>query len=159
MRITVIHNPTAGDEAISERKLLSLLRDAEFEPTYYSKKDEWKSFVEDPREMVVIAGGDGTIRSVARRLIGKDVPIAVIPLGTANNIAASLGVEGSPEEIIAQWPRAKARSFDVGIVEEPSDKTWFLEGAGVGLFADTMSILDAVDDNTDAEFSTTRDKL
>jgi YegS/Rv2252/BmrU family lipid kinase len=42
--------------------------------------------------MVVAAGGDGTISEVAEALIGTDIPLGIIPVGTANVFARELGI-------------------------------------------------------------------
>jgi diacylglycerol kinase family enzyme len=55
--------------------------------------------------LVVAAAGDGTVRAVVTRLIGKGLPIAVLPLGTANNIwntlASQMPVPATVQEILA----------------------------------------------------------
>ena len=49
-------------------------------------------------------GGDGTVGRVTRRMVGRGVPITVLPSGTANNIARSLGLIERPfEELIRGW--------------------------------------------------------
>ena len=59
-------------------------------------------------DLIVAVGGDGTVASVAREVAGHDVPLAVLPVGTANNIAFSLGCDGPLDELIDHWPRAVA---------------------------------------------------
>ena len=46
-------------------------------------------------DCVVAAGGDGTVARVARALAGGPIPLAVLPAGTANNIATSLEIDGT----------------------------------------------------------------
>jgi len=59
---------------------------------------------EEPGDIVAVAGGDGPVGKVARRLIGSPTPIAILPLGTANNIANTLDVTGkSLKELIRSW--------------------------------------------------------
>ena len=43
-------------------------------------------------DLVVVAGGDGTIRPIASELDGTNIPLAIIPVGTFNNLALSLGL-------------------------------------------------------------------
>ena len=93
--------------------------------------------------MVAVAGGDGTVGKVARELIGSRIPIAVLPMGTANNIGNMLGIAGTPlPELIKGWKTARGVNFDAGLAKGPWGSQYFIEGFGVGLFAETMSRLD-----------------
>jgi diacylglycerol kinase (ATP) len=90
-----------------------------------------------------VAGGDGTVGKVARLLLGSRTPIAILPMGTANNIATTLGIVGkSPKELIKGWPAARPINFDAGIAKGPWGTEHFIEGFGIGLFAETMAGLD-----------------
>lgn len=88
--------------------------------------------------LVVAAGGDGTLRAVATRLLGRDVALSVLPLGTANNIARTLGVDGEPLELIAGLAEPNRCAFDVGRVTAPWGVHYFLEALGFGFYADTL---------------------
>src|SRR5205085_12423826 len=104
MRVTLIHNPTAGDESFSATKLTALIEQAGHEVSYQSSKKDYKSALKEPADLVAVAGGDGTVRKVAIQLLGRNIiPIAVLPCGTANNIAKSLSITESPPELIAGW--------------------------------------------------------
>jgi diacylglycerol kinase family enzyme len=93
--------------------------------------------------VVAVAGGDGTVAKVARRLVGSRTPIAVLPMGTANNIAKTLGIKGKPlPQLIKGWSSARCVNFDAGMAMGPWGSECFIEGFGVGLFAETMSQLD-----------------
>jgi len=94
-------------------------------------------------DIVAVAGGDGTVGKVARCLIGSRTPIAVLPLGKANNVANMLGLTGrSLEDLIKGWKTAHCVNFDAGVAKGPWGSQCFIEGFGVGLFAETMSQLD-----------------
>lgn len=86
-------------------------------------------------DCVVAAGGDGTVAKAGRVLAGGDVPLAILPLGTANNIAASLAIEGTPAELVAKWSPGRVVRIDVGVVQDSSGSSYFLEGVGTGLIA------------------------
>lgn len=136
MRATLIHNPTAGSEQPSTERLVGWLRDTGYAVRYASsKRRAYVQALEDPGDLVVVAGGDGTVTKIAKRIAGRDVPLAILPLGTSNNIANTLGVEGSAEEIIRELPAARHRWLDVGVARAPWGTMQFLESSGLGLFA------------------------
>src|SRR5687768_18029855 len=106
MKVTVIHNPDAGNgDQPSGEEIIELIRRAGHEPRYQSsKEDGWQTALEDPGDLVAVAGGDGIVGTVAKRMIGRATPIAVLPLGTANNIAKTLDLMDVPlGELIRGW--------------------------------------------------------
>jgi diacylglycerol kinase (ATP) len=140
MNVTVIHNPAAGAETVSADELCEALRAAGHEPSYASTLDHgWIDAVQEADDVVLAAGGDGTVTSVARLLIGRPVALAVLPLGTANNIAEALHVRCHWSELVRDFGTWRRVGFDVGIASGPWGERPFLEGAGFGLFADTMA--------------------
>jgi diacylglycerol kinase (ATP) len=140
MNVTVIHNPAAGAETVSADELCDALRAAGHEPSYASTLDHgWIDAVQEADDVVLAAGGDGTVTSVARLLIGRPVALAVLPLGTANNIAEALHVRCHWSELVRDFGTWRRVGFDVGIASGPWGERPFLEGAGFGLFADTMA--------------------
>jgi len=70
------------------------------------------------------------------------VTLGVIPLGTANNVARTLGVQGEPLDVIAGYAGAGVRPFDLGRVEAPWGQDLFLEACGCGAFADVLAEYD-----------------
>lgn len=143
MRVTLVHNPEAGNGTVSAEHLLDLLAEAGHEVRYQSsKKKGIKRALEEPAEIVIAAGGDGTVDKVLRRMAGRDTPIAILPLGTANNVATALDVRGPTETLIAGWPEARPRPFDVGVAQGPWGRRLFLEGVGLGALAAGAAPLD-----------------
>jgi len=137
MRITLIHNPKAGDAEHGKKKLMAALAKAGHHATYQStKKGDYKKALKTPTDLVLVAGGDGTVAKVAGRLIDTGIPLSVLPLGTANNLARTLGFVASPEEIIARLQGGKKRAFDIGVIRERLGTRYFFEAVGGGLFAD-----------------------
>ena len=139
MRITLVHNPKAGRGKLAKRDLMAALTKAGHHAIYQStKKSDYKKALKEPADLVLAAGGDGTVGRVGHELIDTGIPLAVLPLGTANNLARSLGFCASPKEIITGLESAKRRSFDVGLARGPWGKRYFFEGAGGGLLADYL---------------------
>jgi diacylglycerol kinase (ATP) len=137
MRIILMHNPNAGDAEHGEEELMAALVKAGHHATYHStKKSDYKKALKKPADLVLVAGGDGTVVKVACQLIDTGIPLSVLPLGTANNLARSLGFAGSPEEIITRLEGGEKCAFDVGTTRGPWGTRYFFEAAGGGLFAD-----------------------
>ena len=139
-QVTLLHNPNAGDEEHNKKELKSLLKGNGWECRYYSTKDKgWKNF-EANTDLLVIAGGDGTVRKTIKNLLARKneiknfPPIALIPLGTANNIGNTLGITGTPGEIISSWRNSEIQKFDLGRIHNIDEAKFFLEGFGIGIF-------------------------
>jgi diacylglycerol kinase (ATP) len=142
VRVTLIHNPSAGSSDKDDpRKLEKLLARAGHDVRYVSTKDDdWKGALKKRAELVVVAGGDGTVGRVIRRMVGRGVPVTVLPMGTANNIARTFGLlDRSFEELLQGWEGARRIKLDVGVAEGPWGERYFIEGVGAGLFAQMLA--------------------
>jgi diacylglycerol kinase (ATP) len=137
MRVLLMHNPSAGDEEHSRESLTSALAAAAHTVRWQSiDENGWQSALNEPADLVVVAGGDGTVRKVFKQLAGTDIPATLFPVGTANNIARSLGFEDDdPVRLIRGWPTGRTRACDIGSVASPSGEARFVESMGGGLFA------------------------
>ena len=135
----LLHNPEAGDEEYSKEELISLIEANGFQCEYAStKKKGWKEIGPEV-EFLIAAGGDGTVRKIIKLLLKRKVlekkwPIGLLPLGTANNIAKTLEISGTSEEIIQSWHKAKLKKYDVGRIYDLEDAEFFLESFGFGIF-------------------------
>ena len=142
MRITLIHNPSAGEKHTSKSELLETLRRAGHQTTYHSAKslkgEALDQALADPADLIVVAGGDGTVGKIARRLAGRDLPLAILPAGTANNIATALGVTGDATIQAPLWPTARRALLRIALAEGPWGRKPFVESVGCGLFAEAM---------------------
>jgi diacylglycerol kinase (ATP) len=136
----LLHNPGAGEEGHSKKDLISLIeKTLDVECRYFSTKEtDWKD-IEPGVDLLIIAGGDGTVRKVSRELlnrkrIDRQVPIGILPLGTANNIAKTLNITGEIQDIVKCWRKRNIKRFDIGRLYGIPDQQFFLEGFGYGLF-------------------------
>lgn len=134
-----MHNPSAGSSDDGD-DMVRLIRGAGHEVDARSCKDaDWQRCLESPGEVVAVAGGDGTVTRVAKLLCGRGVPIAILPGGTANNVARSLGLLDTPlPALVAGWAGARRVAFALGRAAGPWGSSLFVEGVGLGLFAWTM---------------------
>lgn len=142
MRVTLIHNPGAGSSGKDDARKLEKLLDREGHEVRYqsSKGDDWKRALRKTADLVVVAGGDGTVGRVVRRMVGRGVPVAVLPSGTANNIARTFHLlDRSFEDLVRGWERARRVKLDMGVAKGPWGERYFIEGVGAGLFAQMLA--------------------
>jgi diacylglycerol kinase (ATP) len=85
-------------------------------------------------ELLIAAGGDGTVTAVANAILTakSTVPMAIIPLGTGNDLARSLGVPLDPEAAVTLLTTAKRRAIDVVHVRSGADGSFMLNMATGG---------------------------
>ena len=144
MRLTLLHNPSAGSGRHSADELRMAFWAAGFDVTYQAADEpDFARALERATGLVVAAGGDGTVADAAKCLLGRHVPLAVLPLGTANNIARSLAVHGDVRDLIAGLDPDRVaggarRRLHVGTARGPWGTARFVESAGVGLIAELL---------------------
>jgi diacylglycerol kinase (ATP) len=152
VRVTLIHNPTAGDDDHSGEALRSLLAEAGHDVAYQSTKAaDWQAALTQPSELVVAAGGDGTVRKVFKEP-GLGAAVTVLPLGSANNIARTLGfADEDVRRVVDDWSDGRRRPFDIGLLSAPWGEARFVESFGGGVFADLLARAEEVDSDADGE--------
>jgi diacylglycerol kinase (ATP) len=80
-------------------------------------------------DRVVVAGGDGTLNAAVQGLVGTGLPLAVLPLGTANNLARTLGLPTALEAACAVAAHGAPRAIDLGWI----NGRYFFTTASMGL--------------------------
>jgi YegS/Rv2252/BmrU family lipid kinase len=85
-------------------------------------------------DLLVVGGGDGTIGAAARLLAHRDIALGLLPLGTTNNFARTVGVPLDIDAAIATLADGKVIDVDLGI----AGGTPFANHVGIGLSAEVM---------------------
>ncbi len=98
-------------------------------------------------DSVIVCGGDGTVHEVLQSLVGTNVALGVIPFGTANALAADLGLTKSPAKAVQALLRAKPVQVPVGRIffrgsDGDEQSRYFTVAAGVGADALLMMRMD-----------------
>jgi YegS/Rv2252/BmrU family lipid kinase len=96
--------------------------------------------LDDGADRIVVCGGDGTVRAAIQTLAGTDVPLAVVPSGTANLFAGALDLATGPADVVAAMRGGRVRRIDTARCNDLS----FAIMAGTGLDA---GMIDAADDS------------
>ena len=146
MKVALIYNPGAGvNEQPSCEELLDLIRRAGHDASSLSlTQNGWQEALHRPLDVVAVAGGDGTVGQIVKQLERLRTAIAVIPMGTANNIGKTLALAERPlDQWIAEWSSARRLKFDMGAAAGPWGTRYFVEGLGIGVFTGIMSRLGA----------------
>jgi len=146
MRVALVHNPKAGDNSrLDGRELRKLIRAAGHEVTSRTAKSRHlAALLDDAPDLVAIAGGDGTVAKVATMMAGTDIPLATLPIGTANNIARTLGVADiAVHDQVVGWNEWTRTPFDIGLARGPWGTRHFVESVGAGLVAWSIPKADA----------------
>jgi len=90
-------------------------------------------------DVVVMAGGDGTMSAGAGGLAGTGKPMGMLPLGTLNHFARDLGIPTLLEEAVRNVAEGIVREVDVG---EANDRV-FVNNSSIGLYPHAVALRDA----------------
>lgn len=152
MRAKLIFNPGAGTSAESPVQLLDVIREMQnwkLVPEAFLIEPDCdlpgaiQKAIEQGIRLFVVCGGDGTISAVARMLAGTNATLGIIPIGTQNNTALSLGIPADIPSAIAILRSGRRIKVDVGMATCGSTTTPFLEVCSVGLVS---SLFPSADD-------------
>ncbi len=144
-RLMIIFNPTSGWRrrrrfAAVLGRLRALGCQAEVYETRAAGDAERLAAAFDPcrYDLLVVAGGDGTVNEAINGLGDRRLPLAILPLGTANVLAAELGQRGDPDAIARTIAQGAARPVTVGI----ANGRRFILMAGAGFDALVVATVD-----------------
>jgi YegS/Rv2252/BmrU family lipid kinase len=96
--------------------------------------------IQSGADLILAAGGDGTINEVMNGMVHSNVPLGILPAGTANVLAVELGAGTRMAKVASQLSNYMPVRIAVGEFENTSEKRHFILMAGVGL--DAMIVYD-----------------
>jgi diacylglycerol kinase family enzyme len=140
LSVLLVYNPSAGGDEPEIDELVALLDGAGRDVVAQSiKDDDWSHALAGDLDLVAVAGGDGTVSKVFRELAGTELTATVIPVGSANNIARSLGVfDDDPGRLVQRWAGGRIARCDVGMLTAADRGEVFVESVGGGVFAEML---------------------
>ena len=96
-----------------------------------------REHIERGADLIIAAGGDGTINEVAEGMIHSHVPLGILPAGTANVLAMEMELGSNIERVAEKLEECRPQRISVGYVEcaEAGASRYFLLMAGAGLDA------------------------
>lgn len=137
-RITLVHHSAAGWGSLSSREVIDRLERAGHAVRLVDAKGGYDAGLATSADVVIAAGGDGTLLGVARRLSGSSTPMMVLPVGTANNLARTIGTTADLAALLETLDAPLERALDLGIATGSWGERYFAESVGVGWFCDAL---------------------
>lgn len=146
-KVRLIYNPYSGENIIiNELDIITRLhqeKGLQIIP-YRIEKDkginEALIDIDKDYEYILIAGGDGTVDSVVNAMMKMDIhlPIAILPVGTANDFGKFINMPSNVKEAVNKILSSKPTPVDVGMV----NNKYFINVASTGLFTDVSQKTD-----------------
>jgi diacylglycerol kinase (ATP) len=137
-RARLIYNPSSGREIVRRRlpDILDLLEAAGYETSCYATRGEYDATEEAERavargfDVIIAAGGDGTINEVVNGMAEKPArpALGIIPCGTSNDFARAIGVPKSINRACRIVAEGRRKRVDVGRI----NNRYFINIAGGG---------------------------
>jgi diacylglycerol kinase (ATP) len=122
----VIVNPNSKPRKIQRhlKKSLRILKQNGFRLSIYFTKHEGEvqpkveEAVKQGFEAVVIAGGDGSVNEAINGIVGKPIPLGILPFGGSNVLARELRIPMNPEDAARVIIRRRLRKIDLGRAQD-----------------------------------------
>lgn len=143
-RCAVIYNPARIGDWVGFRRAIEYeVRDRGWRPALWFEttvddpgREMTRRAIDSGADLVIAAGGDGTVRVVAAEIAGSGIPFAVIPAGTGNLLAKNLGIPLDERAAIDVAFSGRTRPIDVvEVTVDDERKDHFVVMAGVGIDA------------------------
>ncbi|MEF9934021.1 MAG: YegS/Rv2252/BmrU family lipid kinase [Clostridium sp.] len=148
----LIYNPFSGDKTFKNNldSIINILQTGGHRVTLYRTDSISGIYEEISRskdyDSIVVSGGDGTISHTINAMVRNnlDIPLGVIPAGTANDFSHHLGLNKNYQYCASVIARGKVKEVDLGVI---NDK-YFINVAAAGLLTDVSQKIDIHMKNT-----------
>jgi diacylglycerol kinase family enzyme len=139
VRLALVHNPTAGHGVYTAGDLVRLLRTHGTVDVFGRDRDALHRAIAARPDVLVVAGGDGTVARAAIALRDLPIPLYILPTGTANNVARAVGSDG-PISVLATHvsDAVHPARLDVGRIIGDDREQYFVEAAGIGFIGELL---------------------
>ena len=146
MNLFFIVNPTAGSGKNSAINSIELIKDfcVSKDLNYKIEKTRYKGHAtllarqavtsQAKYDAVISVGGDGTLLEVANGLMGSELLLGILPAGTGNDFARSIGIPSNVKEALSSLSKSKSRLIDVGKL----GNLFFVNVASIGFDAEII---------------------
>lgn len=141
-RALLMVNPKARNGGAPLDAIRAVLRAGGIEPVEHAGDPDCSGLIKRNAEgvdLIVIGGGDGTMNAAARALVETGLPLGILPLGTANDLARSLSLPLDPLEAARLITTASPMPVDLGWV----NGHYYFNVASIGFSADLAGELTA----------------
>lgn len=141
-RVVLLTSPHAGSARRLDQARAAILAAGcsileEIPVSQHHRLTRWIDGSQGPLPLIVAAGGDGTVGAAASHVAHTDGVLAIIPLGTSNDVARSLLVPTNPMHAVRLLTAGKISTVDAGQVTTPEGTSrLFVHAATVGLNVD-----------------------
>ena len=140
--VIILHNPLSGRHSQRRlKKIITLLQRQQVKVTDYKVYDladirnATQRALSATPDLIIAAGGDGTINQIATQLCHHQIPLAVLPFGTANVLAHSLGLPTKASALANYLLTGHAKTAHMGKI----DTSLFLCMASIGVDAEVVA--------------------
>lgn len=163
MRVLLIHNPNAGLDSRSEKPSIRAMEEAGHHVIVALPDDDLEAVECD---LIAVAGGDGTVSKMVERFLDTPLPLTIIPLGIANNIARSLGIARTPDLLtrpLRSFAQATVETTNkrlcIGQFSGTNCEKHFIESVGCGLLTRLIATGKSDKLQRQSAFNDVRDEL
>lgn len=136
MKILVIHNTKSGSADLEAIKKAFAAHGLDTQYAPITSSNLAHKITTSRADIVVAAGGDGTVNAVAQHVIGSKRALGIIPVGTLNHFARELNIPVDVAAAANVIAKGSARQVDIGVVNDHV----FVNNSSIGMYPRSLRI-------------------